>query len=372
MVPNSGLSDTYEGVQVWPEATWAYHPEDPSSDLWGRNGYPAFPGLVDTAVSREVTSEGLRTPWLSVLGNHDTVWMGTLGPYTAPYDQLATGTAKIANPPPDVGQLLAAVSQPGDPTADAQFAALVDGLGTQPGVRQVAPDPQRRGFTRREIIDAHFTLDDPAGPRGHGFTEASRITGEGWWARDVGPVRFLSLDTNNAWFGTGGSIPQPQWDWLVGQLQAASSTYLDETGAVVTTTNADRLMVILSHHTSWTMANVAAAPGDTTTLDTGEDLVALLLRYPNVVAWCNGHTHANTIVPHRPTTTVLGGGFWEINTPSCIDWGQQSRMVELVDNRDGTLSIFTLTVDHAAPPRARRAGLGGVVRRRSRRGSPSR
>jgi hypothetical protein len=28
-------------------------------------------------------------------------------------------------------------------------------------------------------------------------------------------------------------------------------------------------------------------------------------------------------------------------------------MVELVDNRDGTLSIFTLTVDHAAPPDVR-------------------
>ena len=105
------------------------------------------------------------------------------------------------------------------------------------------------------------------------------------------------------------------------------------------------------------MANTVAAPGDTTTLHTGDELVALLLRYPNVVAWCNGHTHANTIKAHKATSTALGGGFWEINTPSCIDWGQQSRMIEIVDNRDGTLSLFTLAVDHAAPPDVRTGDL---------------
>ena len=33
-----------------------------------------------------------------------------------------------------------------------------------------APDPQRKGFTRQEIIEAHFNLGDRVGPKGHGFS----------------------------------------------------------------------------------------------------------------------------------------------------------------------------------------------------------
>jgi len=73
----------------------------------------------------------------------------------------------------------------------------------------------------------------------------------------------------------------------------------------------------------------------------------LLLRFPNVIAWVNGHTHRNQITPHaRPDGS---GGFWEINTASHIDWPQQARIVEVADNRDGTLSIFTTVIDHAGP-----------------------
>ena len=64
-----------------------------------------------------------------------------------------------------------------------------------------------------------------------------------------------------------------------------------------------------------------------------------------VVGWLNGHTHLNQILAHRRA----GGGFWEITTASCIDFPQQQQVVELVDNRDGTLSIFTTVLDHASP-----------------------
>lgn len=354
---NSGAPGRYEGVQAWPESTYAWHPDDPSQDEWGRNGYPAYPGLLDAAVGRAVVSEGLRTPWLSVLGNHDTTWMGSLGPYSAAYDELAVGKEKIATPPPDTGEFLADAYEPENVAAQEHFRGLVRNLGEQPGVRVVTPDARRRGYTRKSIINAHFDLRDRMGPKGHGFTEESRTTGDAWWAWNIGPaVRFIGLDTNNEWFGTDGCLPQPQWDWLERELIANSSRYLDASGVVVEHTATDRLIVVLSHHTSWTMDNTAAAPGDPTKLHTGAELVGLLLRFPNVVAWCNGHTHANTIVPHPATSSALGGGFWEINTPSCVDWGQQSRMVEVVDNRDGTLSIFTLTVDHAAPPQVTRGG----------------
>jgi hypothetical protein len=45
-----------------------------------------------------------------------------------------------------------------------------------------------------------------------------------------------------------------------------------------------------------------------------------------------------------------GGGFWQIVTASHIDWPQQARLIDLVDNRDGTLSLWGTLLDHAAPP----------------------
>ena len=36
--------------------------------------------------------------------------------------------------------------------------------------------------------------------------------------------------------------------------------------------------------------------------------------------------------------------FWEVNTASHIDWPQQSRLAEIADNRDGTLSVIVTIV----------------------------
>jgi hypothetical protein len=80
-----------------------------------------------------------------------------------------------------------------------------------------------------------------------------------------------------------------------------------------------------------------------------------------VVAWVDGHTHVNQVWAHRRDPQDAGaGGFWEINTASHVDWPQQSRLLEIADNRDGTLSIFATMVDHAGPA-AYGGRLGGPV-----------
>jgi hypothetical protein len=43
------------------------------------------------------------------------------------------------------------------------------------------------------------------------------------------------------------------------------------------------------------------------------------------------------------------GGFWQVTTASHIDWPQQSRLLDLVDNGDGTLSHWGTILDHDAP-----------------------
>jgi len=59
-----------------------------------------------------------------------------------------------------------------------------------------------------------------------------------------------------------------------------------------------------------------------------------------------GHTHANAV---RFFGSRRGRGFWELNTASHIDWPQQARLIDVMDNRDGTLSVFGTILDHAAP-----------------------
>ena len=85
---------------------------------------------------------------------------------------------------------------------------------------------------------------------------------------------------------------------------------------------------------------------------------ALFAANPNVVAYVAGHTHANRVDFYKGRK---GRGFWQINTASHIDWPQQSRLIEVMDNRDGTLSLFGTILDSAAPAAApapgRRVGL---------------
>lgn len=83
-----------------------------------------------------------------------------------------------------------------------------------------------------------------------------------------------------------------------------------------------------------------------------ETLRCLFLRHRSVVAFIAGHEHRNRVVANerRPGAGPADGGFWELTTASHVDWPQQSRALDLVDNRDGTLSIFAAMVDHAAAP----------------------
>jgi hypothetical protein len=63
----------------------------------------------------------------------------------------------------------------------------------------------------------------------------------------------------------------------------------------------------------------------------------------------------NRIVPYKRRASEYGsaGGFWEVNTASHIDWPQQSRLLDLFDNKDGTLSLFATLLDHSSRLRGR-------------------
>jgi len=75
--------------------------------------------------------------------------------------------------------------------------------------------------------------------------------------------------------------------------------------------------------------------------------VDLLHRFPNVLAWVNGHTHENRITPWPGSTPEQS--FWEINTASHIDFPQHGRIIEVVDNVDGTVSLLTTLFEADSP-----------------------
>lgn len=330
VVPNSGAVGVYEGVQAWSEAYYAYHPEDPSLDWFGNYGFPAIPGMLDAAVSQEVKSPGLPVPWYGVYGNHDTVYLGTLG-VPATLRAFAVGDRKYydwAAQGVDYVQGWSAETT----ALGRMLEAVTSNVGMHFGSKAVTPDPSRKLLEQQDFMRAHFETTPNPGPVGHGFTQANLDTGQTYWSVDIGPfMRGFGLDTCNQIAGPDGALPEAQFEWLKAGLAQAKAD--------------GRLAMIFSHHNSFTLENDAALATEPQRLVHAEELVAMLLDHPNLVAWLNGHTHINTITAHtRPDGP---GGFWEITTASCIDYPQQQQVIEVVDNRDGTLSLFTTALDHA-------------------------
>lgn len=334
IIPNSGAPNIYEGVQAWEETQMIYHPEAPGNDAFGSYGYPRISGLLDAAVSHPVTSEGLQAPWYTVFGNHDALYFGFF-PVDSALHSLALGQAK-----PYEWQALGLNYAQGWAQQLNPLSRAVHNLTTQVGLRSgfndVTPDDRRALFDQRRFIQAH--LDSPAspGPVGHGFTQENIENDTTYWSTTIGSrLRVFGLDTCNSVLGADGAVPQDQFDWLEAGLADARRN--------------NQFVVIMSHHNSLTLENGAQPTiGPSQPLIHADQFIAMLVKYPNMIAWINGHTHVNTIQAHASPDGP--GGFWEITTASCIDFPQQQQMIEIVDNRDGTISLFTTVVDHDSHP----------------------
>jgi metallophosphoesterase (TIGR03767 family) len=320
--------------------------------------FPRVPGLLGAA-RRAFQATGLGMPWYAAFGNHDGLVQGNLHITFGDWfndrfllTRIATGSRKPIRI--DISEQ--------DGTREA-FAQLVTGLTVN--TVNVTPDANRRLLDRQAFLLEHFRSSGL--PIGHGF---SRDSDYAYYAIPSGPddlFQFICLDSVNTdfSFGNGGSIDQAQFSWLEGQLIANSTRYLAwdihpgdpvETRELVVRHNPaaqDKLFILFCHHTLETMNHTSNGWLTENDRYDGFELKQLLLRFPNVIMLVNGHTHANNIWAH-PRAELFGdllpggGGFWEVNTASHIDWPIQGRIIEVAEN-DGVLSIFTTLVDADAP-----------------------
>ncbi len=340
--PNSGAPGVYEGVQ---DAAWGdpryWHPEPGATDVWRTDhGFGDYPGLLTAAITPFATP-ALAVPWYSTYGNHDGLVQGNL-PVSEPVDDLLTGKFKVTDlkPGQTVAEFLVAMFTDAATVRDEVFA------GAYPH-RVVTPDPARRTVTTTEWVQAHLDSPPVPGPAGHGYTPDHLALPALYYEFPIAPgVLGISMDTGGY---NSGSIGQVQLDWIEQTLQRVHSRYFDTAGNLVRTGHDDQLVILFSH---FNMRTMQGSPPDPNRPDErrylGDELVSVLHRYPNVIAWVNGHHHVNQIEP-VPDPTGRTQGFWDINTCSHVDWPEMARIIELVDNRDGTLSLFCTMVEHAAP-----------------------
>jgi len=360
--PNPG-ADSEDGPGYSPEQS------ENEREAGRRTAVRDFPGLFER-MNEPFRATGFRdVPWFGIFGNHDGLIQGNQ-PRNPVFESLAVSCTKVTGIPS--GDLESARSQD---DLERAFASVLAGMQQaaktgDPGLTTVVPpDPRRRPLRKSEYIAEHFNTSGL--PAGHGFTPANVASGQGNYAFAPKPgLRFIVLDTISEHGLEEGNLDDAQFRWLHRELLAADQ--------------AKELAVIFAHHSLGTMGQPPAspfAPGDTggdlspvvhfgegprnsgvvlpcaisdpllePTPD--ETLRCLLLRHRSVVGFVNGHEHANRVTAYerRPGTGPAEGGFWELNTASHIDWPQQSRVLDLVDNHDGTISIVSTILDHAAPP----------------------
>jgi metallophosphoesterase (TIGR03767 family) len=351
-----------------------------------------FPGLFEAAQGR-FEAEGLSMPWYSAFGNHDALVQGNspdafFGPFgpspetlNPVYDAIVRGCLKPSELPPGVS--------PEDFAADPG-AYLLE---SRPTV--VPPDPRRCHLAKDEPNTATDPCDTGGWiqqhsrtsgvPVGHGFEPfdlgaqdgagrpATAVANhDGYYSFSPRPgLRFVVFDTVTDECGlpvcSEGSVDEAQYRWMEQELRAAAA--------------AGEYVLAFSHHTLRTTRFPSTDPTEQpihygerldrmsdpprpVRPDAVETLEDLFCGSPNLLAHVNGHEHENFVHEHGCEDPGHGPNrFWEVSTAAHIDWPQQSRMIELVKNEDGTLSLVVTILDHEGPPRPASGWAGRSIAR---------
>ena len=302
---------------------------------------PRYPDLLALA-QLPFVPEGIRYPWYTAIGSRDVLVQGNF-PRSDASSQIAVGDEKIIDISAE--QKEEVCEDPAlllDPNRTQEILA---DEGTE--VRLVTPDADRRLVSQREWMQELFNSPESPGPVGHGFSQQNLDDAVAYYVFEHGSLSFIVLDTVNPAGFAAGSIDATQFEWLTRQLTARSGRFFDSEGKLVEGQGADQLLVIASYHSLDRLNNPLPDPSGEERL-LGSALEELLHRFPNVIAHLTGSDHANRITA-RPDPLRRGGSYWEIGTGSPVAFPMRSRLLEVTDNRDETISLFSTVYDIYAP-----------------------
>jgi uncharacterized repeat protein (TIGR01451 family) len=366
-VANLAEATRYTGVQDYDDYDEGANPYfyDPDSPQAAWSDWPAYPGLMDRA-QLPFTAAGLDVPSYVTNGNHDGLVQGNENGEAA-FEDIALGCFKA----------LGTTSTPNglDPSVllSPSSAAML-----------VPPDPLRRLIDKRQI-KGEYAANGESNAHGYGFVDEDENINSSfsasyyaWDPPEAPGFRFISIDTLSEGGiveqSANGNIDDPQFQWLERELQFASAD--------------DKLIVVFGHHPIRSLSSNApdeaagpctgtnhahgdspehdqnpgcdidprsstplhfGEPGQRPPGSTDETVSQLFTRFPHVLAYVAGHTHENRV---QPFTRSGGGVWWGIESAATADWPVQHRTIEVMDNLDGTLSIFGTAVDAAADAQA--------------------
>jgi metallophosphoesterase (TIGR03767 family) len=405
LCPDSSPGSVYDGVQGGGQGLGYYDP-DASGQTADGDGYSPdpdenqaetgrrvtvrdFPGLFEAA-NQPFQALGLDMPWYTAFGNHDALVQGNspyayTGPFGAngelwgpdpqniAYHEIATGCVKVSNATTSI--FTDEVIDPNDPISTV--AVPPDDRRCFLAKDLPATSPPSTPCFESSWIQEHF--ETTGTPAGHGLAPSAALTPQeqtagygrpfsavlnhdGYYSfSPVTGLRFVVLDTVTDECGTlfcsEGSVDNDQFLWLEDQIQRAAGM--------------GQYVLVFSHHTlrttRWPSTDGSEEPlhyglrvdrenpANPTNPSGERTLEELFCTYENVLGHVAGHEHENYLRHHTceneatfPTTGP--GDFWEISTAAHIDWPQQARMIELIDNGDDTMTLVLTILDHAGPP----------------------
>jgi metallophosphoesterase (TIGR03767 family) len=348
----------------------------PDSGVPGYDGYTsehhpdAMPTEILEMAQEQFEASGVGK-WYAVLGNHDGLIQGNL-PTNGGFEAIVTGDTKVFYDPVQYAE--EDRCPPSINQAEEKFFELY----LSDAAQEVPSDPSRNFMTHNEVVETY--AGSGGLPEGHGLkntsVDASFDGPAGYYkfklSKDVIGISMDTIAYNN---GSEGIINDSQFKWIAKQLKMNSKTYYDAQGEKRKNKRGEnKLIVLFSHHTSSTINSPGTYSGASEEqieamlpqhcftrgaedgCEDGEGLGELINRFPNVIAWVNGHEHNNRVTPFpAPEGQDPARGFWEINTAAHIDWPQQSRLIEIayepgVDGQRGSVFIYGTVVDHLASP----------------------
>lgn len=249
-------------------------------------------------------------PWLYVPGNHDLLIVGVSLPDDSTRERAVGDT-------------------PTGSTRD--WTSRWGGLTS----RSVPADPERALIDRAQIVEALRADEDGPGPVGHGYPDGADLSVGANYAYDAvdGLLRMIVLDTTDDTGGSEGLVHRATVDeFLVPEIERAEADGM--------------LAIVASHHSTPSIDVYRGQLGSEAVADAvpPEELESIVASHANVIAWLVGHSHDNRVRPIAGPDADHPG-YWEIMAPAMADYPGQARLTEIVDNGDGTLSIFSTLLD---------------------------